>query len=379
MAYNENQTTPRSTEVGQLQPVLAGLLPFGTFIVMAQSAACANCLVSLFGIATNTLNLKTFVAMGGVFTDGVALTFFTLSISDLGFCVWSLCWSGSSLCFVLEKRFVASQLPYYFPVDPRAMGFYSYIMMVIFGTTTTLITVYLAVMRCLCVVHPLAFRGSLSPRKAGVLFALFLAFSVATRIPIISSIGIRATFDLRWNVTRPGLWSQPNKEQVKDGIRSGVDVPLPIVAEVILTVCIIVMTNALRASTQFRNQSTTSSIQTSGQAHTGHSELTRQEDDQSSKNGRAKSKGLSPKDARVVKQLVILSLLFIVCNIPKLARTLADALEPEFMLGRRYENFYEMSNQIHVLAETFNSTLNFFNTKFRLQIIPHKVCGGQRV
>ncbi|GFN81112.1 chemosensory receptor c [Plakobranchus ocellatus] len=360
--------------------ILSGLVPFVTYINFVQTTGCVNFLVSSFGIAMNVLILRTFLAMGGVFTEGVTFTFFSLALSDLGLCVCSLCWSVSASCFLLEKRFVRTpQIFYYFPVDPRALGFYSHITMIIFGIMTTLITIYLAVMRCLCVAQPLTFRGSLSPRKTCLLFAAFLVFGASTRLPIFSSGGVRATFDRRWNVSRPTLWSQPYQERLKDGVRIAVDVPLPVVAEVVLSICIIVMTNALRASSQFRSQNTTDSGVSKSENHrTGHKEEAgKQRPDRNSESLAGKSKKLSPKDVRVIKQLVIISLVYILCNVPKLARTVGDALEPEFMLGRRFEHFYDIVTHIQLIVETVNSSVNFFiylyfNTKFRQEFFSYK-------
>ncbi|GFN87790.1 hypothetical protein PoB_001429600 [Plakobranchus ocellatus] len=114
------------------------------------------------------------------------------------------------------------------------------------------------------------------------------------------------------------------------------------------------MTNALRASSQFRSQNASDSgVSKSDNHRTSHKEeAERQKPDRNSENLGGKSKKLSPKDVRVIKQLVIISLVYILCNIPKLARTVGDALEPEFMLGRRYEHFYDIVTHIQLIVET---------------------------
>ncbi|KAK3720934.1 hypothetical protein RRG08_047500 [Elysia crispata] len=249
--------------------------------------------------------------------------------------------------------------------------------MSIFSLTTTLVTIYLAVMRCLCVIRPLTFRGVLSPGKTTLIFLAFLAFALAIRLPLLALTDIRVSFNPRINLSRPAIWIHPARELVKDVTQTGLDIPLNITAEITLTICVIVMTRALKESSKFRSK-----LATSMPNNNGHPENERSRRRSSTTPNQKKSKTsdganddtqsgkLSKKDARVIKQLVFISLLFLCCNIPKLTRIVGDAAESEFSIFGRYRFLYSIVFTLQVVFEILNSSLNFFiyykfNNKFR--------------
>ncbi|GFN82640.1 chemosensory receptor c [Plakobranchus ocellatus] len=433
---SENLQRASTTEAVQAiegsvaKSVSEGLLTFTVYVYIAHVTGCLSILASLFGMFTNIINLKTFMAMG-VWADGVTLTLFSLALSDFALCVSSLCWGVSAYLFLVERRVNSeefrshdNQQPFYCPVDPRALGAFFVQFMSIFGISTTLITIYLAVMRCLCVLHPFRFRGAVSAGKTTFTLVIFFLLSLATRLPPLVLMDIRVQFDPRINLTRPKLWYHEDREFYKDLLRTIVDIPLPIFAEATLIVCVIIMARALRASSRFRSSVTASSAtKTIGEAVTkktkvsesdvkntdssvnrdsvtSASEAESKEDDGKSLPQTIYSAGnlatamtsepppkaiqnagnvekLSPKNARIVKQLITLSLIFIVCSLPKLCRILGDALESEYWMGGRYGKFYDISSHIQFLADTINSGVNFFiyytfNTRFRQECIFNK-------
>ena len=368
--------------ISQPQQKLPGIVPFVPYVHTVETTYTASVVVSILGIITNAASLKTFLAIGDVLKDGVGLTFFILTLSDLCVCCLSLSWGASAFCNFMEQRvnnfyrpvalpssaasaryeLDTSQL-FSFPIDLSVVAVYSYVTMSVFTMTTTLITTYLAVMRCLCVANPLIFRGSLSPGKTALLFSTFFAFSLVVRVPTLALTDIRVSFNPRINLSRPAMWTHPSRELVKDITWSGVDIPIPIAVEVTLTICVVVMARALKASSRFRSK--LASGKTSSNAHEAPSD--------ESQPGK-----LTKKDTRVIKQLVFISGLFLCCNLPKLIRIVGDTAESEFSIYGRYRFLFSIVFTIQVLFEILNSSLNFFiyykfNTRFRENF---KICGS---
>ena len=490
-----------------------GLVPYVPYSNIVLATGSLNTLLSAFGIVANLINLRTFLAMGGVMADSVTLTLFSLSLSDLGLCVSCLCWTVAASCYTVEHRLNTLHGPgFYFAVDPRALGIYFVNVMSVFSVTTTLITIYLATMRCLSVIFPLRFRGSISPAITALTFGMFFLVSLSTRLPMLALMDIRPRFDPKTNVTRATQWYHPDRELVKDVIRSAVDIPLPVIAEVMLIICVVVMVRALRASRAFRNISnadgvemgnarkrqadcpessastdisevTPSLVTVSDITSTDISEVTpslvtvpdithgvmrttntnkvtasgastpsgkpspittntnkvtasgasvpsgkpsprttntnkvtasrasvpsRKPSPRTTNTNKFTASGasvpsgkpsprttntnkatasgastpsgkLSPKESRVVKQLVIISFIFIACNLPKLARIIADSVEPEFQLSGRYRNLYDIVSHIQFIADTVNSSVNLFiylsfNARFRQKCHLPRLC-----
>ncbi|GFN81115.1 chemosensory receptor a [Plakobranchus ocellatus] len=327
----------QTTSTNEVQERLNGLVPFGLYVNLVQTIACFDFLVAPFGMVTNTINLKIFLTTGGISADGVTLTFIMLALSDLGVCVFSWLWSVSAFFFVLEKRFQdTSQTSLHFVVQPRVIGYHAASGMNVFTITTTLITIYLAVMRCLSVARPLTFRGSLSPRKTGLLFAAFLVFGLGTRLAMLSQREARGMYNPRSNVGKPSILNSRNWKDITNPISAAIDLPFPFVAEVTLTACFIVMTRALKASSEFRGKTVPES-NTKSRGNRGNQRANLQQHRETHQIG---SEGkLSAKDARVIKQLLIICLIYIVCNAAKLGRALGDIIEPEFFLTGRFQNF----------------------------------------
>ncbi|RUS87220.1 hypothetical protein EGW08_005060 [Elysia chlorotica] len=365
----------------------AGLVPYTSYSNIVLMTGSLNAVLCTLGIVANIVSLRTFLAMNGILQEGVTLTLFALTLSDLGLCVASLCWTVAATCYTVEHRLgvLHGRGFYLFSVDPRALGIYFVNVMSVFGVTTTLITTYLAVARCLCVLMPLRFRRAFSPARTVVVTSLFLLVVLATRLPLFALMDIRPRFDPRTNVTRWTRWYHPDRELVKDVLRSAVDIPLPVVAEVTLTFCVIVMVRALRASRKFRDVSCADVKISSSEQRRFKYKYTSDRNSAPTPASKPDDKGrettnpagntahgckLSAKEFRVVKQLVIISCTYMVCNLPKLVRILADSVEPEFKLSGRYRNLYDIASHVQFMADTANSGVNLFiylafNARFR--------------
>ena len=218
--------------------------------------------VSLFGIVTNLINIRTFVKMY-VTGDGVTLAFLLLAKSDLGLCCSSLVMSVISFFATFEIKGIlffpfanTASLRFLSQVDPNVIGNSAMSIMTVFNITTTLITLYVAVTRCLCVKRPLQFRNLVSCKRTIATVSCFFLFGLGTRLPVLAHMGVHMMFDPIYNASRPTLWLHPNRELIKDMMWIVCDQSLSLVTQVALLLCVIIMARSLRAANKFRQTAT---------------------------------------------------------------------------------------------------------------------------
>ena len=77
----------------QLSPLGRGVISDEDFVISHYALAHVMLLISLIGVVTNSINIRTFLAMGP--DDGITVTLMGLAISDLGFTI-SGCVLGSA-------------------------------------------------------------------------------------------------------------------------------------------------------------------------------------------------------------------------------------------------------------------------------------------
>ncbi|GFO13517.1 chemosensory receptor c [Plakobranchus ocellatus] len=301
-----------------------------SLITLNSIQAC----MCMLGLITNFINIKIFLAMRA-FDDGVTLTFLLLSVSDLCVCFVAAGISMSAILHSQETKWLtqiifnddskdhSQTIGFFFPVEPLYIGIMGHNTFQIFNLITMLLTIYLAVSRCLCVMYPLRFRNIITVKKTLLVSAIFFVVSLGIRLPLITHSGAALKFDPRVNATRHILWVHPNREIIRDALWVSVDTPVCVGAQITLSVCVLIMVKGLRAAADFRSKASAVN-------------------DTKSDKDNSKEK-LTSKDARIIKQLVLISSIFIICNTPKLLTFLTTAIEPEYDLGGRYQKFHNVS------------------------------------
>ena len=318
--------------------------------------------LSLFGIVTNLINLRTFMKMG-VTGDGVSLAFFLLAKSDLGICCSSLIICAMSYLVNLELKDILSfnldpanttSPKFIIRVDPTLIGIFAVSMMKVFSITTVLITLYIVVTRCLCVTRPLQFRNIVSVKKTIIAVSSFFLFALGSRLPIWSHMGAPMTFNPIYNASRPMLWLHPNCKLIKDIITFCCYQMITAGTQIALIVCVIIMARRLREAHKFRKSASVA------KEFSGINEY-------KSNNSSLK---LNTKDARIIQQLIVISSVFVICNIPKLTRNISTISFPSFRIGGTYQSFYYIASIIVNICDVLNSSTNVFvyyryNSSFR--------------
>ena len=321
--------------------------------------------LNFFGIVTNLINLRTFMKMG-VTGDGVSLAFFLLAKSDLGLCCSSLIICVMTYFVNLESKDILSlnfepanttSLKFITQVDPTLIAIFAMSVMKVFSITTIFITLYLAVTRCLCVTRPLQFRNIVSVKKTIIVVSSFFLFALGSRLPIWPHMGAPITFNSKYNASRPMLWLHPNYRLIKDIIRIYFYQMITAGTQITLFVCVIIMARRLRQAHKFRKSASVAK------------EFSDINEDKSNNS----SLKLNTKDARIIQQLIVISSIFVVCNMPKLTRDIGTISNPSFGIGGIYQSFYYIVSVLVNICDVLNSSTNVFvyhryNSSFRKKV-----------
>ncbi|KAH9507702.1 hypothetical protein Btru_053495 [Bulinus truncatus] len=79
---------------------------------------------------------------------------------------------------------------------------------------------------------------------------------------------------------------------------------------------------------------------------------------------------MTTKDVLIVRQVILISVVYIIANIPKILVDIGTFIVPDFTLGKRYQNVYLAIICAMEFFQGFNSSLNMiiyykYNSKFR--------------
>ncbi|KAI8792293.1 hypothetical protein BgiMline_016627 [Biomphalaria glabrata] len=304
----------------------------------------SSCIIVLatYSMTGNILSIKTFILMG--LDDGMTITFFVLSLTELIFCIFAMAMSVGFLfhCFELLHPLVT------FSVDPYGLLIYFGNICVMVHMSIQVITTFLAVARCMCVVKPIHFKNAFTIRRCVALLVFVWAFSLASYLPLFASMAIFTQHDPKINVTRPALWLSPNRQLVKDIIWTIADTTIPFCTEIIVIICLMIMADGLRRAANFRMSSSNVSKPLDLRA----------------------SQKLSGKELLIIKQVALISGFYLLTNTPKVASNIFVLAEPQFTLGGQYNDLYLVIIISRKLIETLNCSISFpvyfkCNPKFR--------------
>ncbi|XP_005099361.1 fMet-Leu-Phe receptor-like [Aplysia californica] len=341
----------------------SGVMDNFAYNVLQYANACAAFLFSVLGIGTNVINVKTFIRMG--LDDGVTVSFLGLSVSDLTVSMLNLCNSVSLFCHALERS-----LGHLFRLDPMwCVVFFTNLGTAIY-VVTMLNTVFLALARCMCVVKPLHFKHAFTPMRSVVIIAVFNVFALVLYIPIFVHTGVTTEFSTDLNATRKVIWLSPDREKFKDGVLLISLTIVPFSSQFIVTFCVILLSWSLRKASKFRFTSSSASSGVTAAKQNGDNAL----DSSGPDEGKNPAKWrLTGKDLQVVRQVVLISTIFIVLNTPMVMLGLSGLLLAGFdasWSADRYVRLYYSGHFMRRVFEQVNSSVNIFiyysyNTSFR--------------
>ncbi|BFZ17955.1 hypothetical protein BsWGS_20994 [Bradybaena similaris] len=339
----------------------------------------AGVVMSTLGAVGNTVNIKTFTSMG--LTDGVTVSLLVLSFTDLVFLVARLCRAVFAGLMAFE---VIRQYLVWFPVDPTALHFYFANVGHILYTYIITITTFLAIARCMCVLKPLSFKYVFTTQMSLLILGGSLVFCVVSLCPIFAFMGITTSFDERINATRGMLLIVPGRELVNHITLIIRDIGLAVPSQVIVVICVVIKIRCLKAASKFRlrshlgsmsNMSLVQDLQTSTVSLSREGFVLHKEPIPAV--SKTRSHKLSSKDLNAVRQVFLISVVFITCNTPKITMTIAGLQIKELSLGGTLENIFMPLSWLTDLFQIINASAGIliyykYNSKFRKTLCPIK-------
>ncbi|XP_012944755.1 uncharacterized protein LOC101857522 [Aplysia californica] len=187
------------------------------------------------------------------------------------------------------------------------------------------IAVFICAERCLCIALPFKVRDILTPGRSAAILALICTFSLASVSPILSTVELIRTRDPETNTTVVNMFltrENPPRVQATNATVS--------TAQTTALLCLLLLTGRLVISLN---------------RHTKWRSLHSQA-------------GVRAADRRVVKVVVIVSVVLMVCYTPGQIYTAVSEFAPEFNYGRRHGYLYRASWALAYFLYTLNSSIN---------------------
>ncbi|CAL1546903.1 unnamed protein product, partial [Lymnaea stagnalis] len=290
-------------------------------VILVVNYCILSTAINLFGTATNVINMVVFLRQG--LADTVNVSLFGLAVSDLC-CLLTLQWMN--LCF--NPLFRYSQIGFEsFETQYITAGWPH----VCFARITGLITAYITLERCLCVVIPLKVKTTLTPRRTVVIIVAIFFVLICSTIPPYTVDFFAMKFYPTRNRSLIGLEFRLNRDDV-ERVTFAFNNVYGYIGFVIVIGCTVVLVTKLNSKTKWRQET----------AHAG------------------KSANASTRDRKVVKMVVMISALFIVCFLPITVVFFGTMVVPEFGLVGRHENLYHVVCSFGYGLETINSSVTIF-------------------
>ncbi|KAK3706695.1 hypothetical protein RRG08_019690 [Elysia crispata] len=364
-------------------------LPFRTLFLYAMDVVSAFYIpVLVFGLTANILNITVFAKTG--VRDNVTVSLLALSISDLTYLV--VIFPYFTVIATIHYVEIRLGININWPFDIRVIVYLSYWYSFIFYETSILITVYIAVVRCACVAMPFTVKNTFTSRKAIVTFIAFFIIVVLLRIPIFMTKRVILHFDPISNTTRV-VYKEFNDGGLAQRFHDIMNRNILNWASIVIVIAsLVVMVAKLRASVRFRasigaahsaaaqadtndgglnNARATSSRHhptqplghndsssiTSGVSQRPQSaqttndfvnrlqtvekrglekspiktnKVTRHKGKSESSSEKGNQEMLSSREAQVVRCVILVAAVFVICQAPLMAYTLARRFEPQF-------------------------------------------------
>lgn len=286
------------------------------------SGFAVTAVMCVIGIVNNLLSIAVFCTLG--FRETINISFLGLAVADIG-CLFThfemnvIC----SLLYIAEFDFVVLDLVEVAGSWPRLC----------FLRTSGLITAFIALERCFCIVSPVKIKAVLTwPRTAAIIISMFVTV-FASMCPVYSDTSLSWKFYPDKNRTMLGEDYTRNRGQVYRvcHILSNFYGYLAFISAFTFTT---VLVRELKKRTSWRLKSAVIN--------------------------RDKSFSILERDLKVVKMAVGVSAMFIITFFPSTVLFTAALIEPDFGVRGQYEQEYLMASTVCYSLEIFNLSSNLF-------------------
>ncbi|KAK0053339.1 type-1B angiotensin II receptor [Biomphalaria pfeifferi] len=330
------------------------ILTFNQLVLFEGILSAARAVISVLGIFGNTINILTFISMG--IKDGFSLSMTLLAGMEIFHLIIIFLRSVAYAFFIVEY---ATQFVTWFPVEPFGLYFYIGHVARIFYSMAVVNTTFLSFARCMCVSRPLHFKDMFMATKSTVIVCLIITTTVGSYIPMLMTMSMTLQFDSQVNYTRFRLYLTPAREQVGAITWIVRNAVLPVSTLVAIVSCVIYMSKRLMDSALFRLKS--QSFHQIIQSPNYKKEKTSSTDTLVSNlasNGTKEDQDLASKERRAIQQMVVMSIVVIVCEVPEILISLASVLVPTFAFLKPFNNIYLAVIGVNHVFQSINSSVN---------------------
>ena len=340
-------------------------LPYqGVYMGFMDFYAPASLLLTPIGIATNVINIVVFFKTGS--KDNVTISLLALSMSDLAFLVII----SPHIIYIGVTHLVQMRLglPLNWLVDITILWVPFYWYAFLFYDTSTLITVYISVVRCACIALPFKVKDMFTSRGALITFLAFFICVFFLRLPMFIKKRFVRIIDRSTNSSKVVVTEFDDgglADTINDIVSRNIQ---PWSCFIIVIACLVVMVTKLRASAKFRSTSAANgsvnvedgplSSSKAGDESVAEMESTANKDEKS------RSQVMSSREVRVLRSVILVAFIFVICQVPFMVYSLTRRLQSEFDdtagYGKisRYINLFSVASFTSNFFAFLNATVN---------------------
>ncbi|XP_005108250.1 probable G-protein coupled receptor AH9.1 [Aplysia californica] len=291
------------------------------------------CSFEITGLVFNTFNLIVFVQMG--VSDPVNVCFFALAVSDH-------CLLATGLLAQIAYNDIGS-MPRKLSVNSLHMTMILLFYAHMFLDISILISTFISLQRCCCVAWPLKFKSVFTTKRSLLVIICIHLYALASYFPLFLKQTLHSAPDLLRNSTTWIMTFSKERSRLVSIIDILNQVSLCIITQVVVLICLGILTTSLRSASKFRK---------------------------SARSEQTESKTISRKEDQVVKTVTLLSVVFVVTYTPAVMLALIQIFVPEFDTYKRLNNLYFILHNANDLFENSSAVLNFLvylstSTRFR--------------
>ncbi|CAG5119157.1 unnamed protein product [Candidula unifasciata] len=304
-------------------------------------------IICFIGVGTNIINIIVFTQIG--LRDSVTVAFFGLAFADFGFVFFTLIYQ------VLESLdlFVGLQPE----ISLKHLSYFVNYIAFIFVDISILITLFTSLQKCACVAIPFLFKKIFTYHLSKVVVSTMYVIVILYYIPLLVTSVLVPRFDRTTNRTRYMLPSDRLRDRVLDVFEIVNRVLLPFASIVLLTVSLLIMNRKLVEASRIRQAMTNKTNSAPKRGNTVH-----------------ENSYLSSNELKVIKAVVMLSAIFVACNLPDMVSFLTSLVIPDFGNSGKFNNSYRLVRAVQNVLAVINSTATIFvyvkyNTKYRARFL----------
>ncbi|CAG5132616.1 unnamed protein product [Candidula unifasciata] len=323
------------------------------FYFVTYISTAINLILSSLGATANIINIIVYWRLG--ISESVNASFISLAVWTLISC----CLSCLSEIIQAVDKFAPLadvnllSLQYVYLGNTKA---FFYVMM-------TFVTVYLSAERCICIIFPLKVKEIFTSRRVIIANTVVVLFGISCFTPAWATQGVQWTFDVGTNRTRLDIWVSDNRRDVELFVDACNGMALPVLAQILILVCTGFMLQGISDSTKFRQRYTKKETPRRG--------LNSREDvcpAEIKANIIKRTTIMSGKDLKLTKIVVLLAMIFFVCNLPVFISSFLRALITEIRVNKQHNKLHALLYSLVLEFGVINCTVNilvYYNVSSR--------------